>query len=56
VAQIQQRINFEINEASAAQADVLSIAQLELAFLIAKDCVVFFSENFSLNLHISPGQ
>ena len=49
VAQIQQRINFEINEASVAQADVLSIAQLELAFLIAKDCVVFFTENFSID-------
>jgi len=49
LTQIQQRVNTETSEASEIQDDILSMAKLELAFLIAKDCVVFFTENFSID-------
>ena len=48
LAQVQQRINFEIGKTSANKS-LLCVAQLELSFLIAKDCVVFFTENFSID-------
>ena len=48
LAQVQQRVNFEIAKASANKS-LLCVTKFELAFLIAKDCAVFFTGNFSID-------
>ena len=49
LAKIQQRVMAEANLASSDQEDILAVAQLELAFLVAKDGVVFFTEIISVD-------
>lgn len=49
ISKVQERIDFEVKLSSEKQEDILAIAKLELAFLIAKDCVVFFTKNFGID-------
>ena len=49
ISKVQERIDFEVKLSSVEQQDILAIAKLELAFLIAKDCVIFFTKNFGID-------
>jgi len=45
LGKMKQRINESVE--SNSNPDVISVAQFELSFLIAKDCVVFFTDKLS---------
>jgi len=48
LSQLQLRVLEETEGVAKGQEDVLAIAKLELSFLLAKDCVVFFTDSLSV--------
>ena len=52
--QLQQRVLGENPGVADVQDDALEIAKLELAFLLAKDSVVFFTDSLNIEQFLAP--